>query len=184
MGDKSAADALRGYLAGAGILACNDNPYLTSLSDIGCGWEDVSALIDTHELFYCKAYRKRTTYLSVQAYCLLKECRAIKPMEESAARVYDLLDQGPMDIETLKLLAGMDKKQLAKSFSFLLENLYVTAIKNGRILNRNWSTYEYGTARLWEALAEKPPVQSDPREALRGILAPRMPKSEFERLLK
>lgn len=55
---------LRDYIDYAGILTCNVNPYLPSLSDIGCDWSDAVALIDSHDLFYCKAYRKRTTYLS------------------------------------------------------------------------------------------------------------------------
>ena len=52
------------YLENYGILLCNTNPELPALEDIGCTWGDVTALIDRQELFYCKAFKKRTTYLS------------------------------------------------------------------------------------------------------------------------
>ena len=48
------AEALQGYLEAAGILTCNVNPYLPSLSDVGCTWGDAAAVIDRHGLFYCK----------------------------------------------------------------------------------------------------------------------------------
>lgn len=63
-----------------GILLCNTNPDLPALEDIGCGWGDVTELIDRQELFYCKAFRKRTTYLSKETYYLLKEVRQKKPL--------------------------------------------------------------------------------------------------------
>lgn len=75
---KSEKTSLLDYLNYAGILTCNENQYLPCISDIGCGMQDVSDLIDSYDLFYCKAYRKRTTYLSREAYFLLKQCLRIK----------------------------------------------------------------------------------------------------------
>lgn len=184
MSTESTVMTLKNYLDYAGILACNENPYIKCLSDIGCGWEDVSALINTYELFYCKAYRKRTIYLSPKAYYLLKSCKRQKPMDESAACIYDLMDQGPMDMETIRLLVCMDKKHLNKSFTFLLENLYATAMLNGRILNRNWSTYEYGTDQNWEAHVKRPVIKGDPRVELKAVLTRTMPEEEFDRLVR
>ena len=67
---------LQSYLEINGILLCNRNPDLPALEDVGCTWQDVTELIDQHKLFYSKAFRKRTTYLSPEAYYLLK---AVKP---------------------------------------------------------------------------------------------------------
>lgn len=47
------------YLQKYGILLCNTNPDLPALENIGCGWSDVTELIDRRELFYCKAFRDR-----------------------------------------------------------------------------------------------------------------------------
>ena len=66
------------YLQENGILLCNMNPYLPSLETIGCSWVDVTEEIDNHRLFYSKVYKKRTTYLSVEAYYLLKTIRKKK----------------------------------------------------------------------------------------------------------
>ena len=63
------------YLEKHGILLCNQNPLLPSLEDIGCSWSDVVELIDNHQLFYCKVFQKRTTYLSAEAYYRLKQVR-------------------------------------------------------------------------------------------------------------
>lgn len=66
---------LLSYLQINGILLCNANPYLPALEDIRCSWNDMTELIDSHQLFYCKAFRKRTTYLSAEVYYLLKAVR-------------------------------------------------------------------------------------------------------------
>lgn len=63
---------LLNYLEHNGILLCNQNPFLPALEDIGCSWNDVVELIDNHQLFYCKVFQKRTTYLSAECYYLLK----------------------------------------------------------------------------------------------------------------
>lgn len=46
---------LERYLREYGLLLCNQNPELPALEDIGAGWQDVTALIDAHRLFYSKA---------------------------------------------------------------------------------------------------------------------------------
>lgn len=176
---------LKNYLNYAGILLCNVNPYLPSLSDIDCQWTDATALIDDHELFYSKAYRKRTTYLSQEAYFLLKQCRTRKPLKGASERLYELLkESGPMETEQLKVLAGMDGPAFTKAFDFLLENLYVTAFKNGRILNPNWSTFVYSTAETWETTVEKPSLEGDPQTRLQELLLKTMPLEEFAKLIK
>ena len=45
---------LRQYLNRNGILLCSANPELPALEDIGCGWSDVTELIDRQELFTAK----------------------------------------------------------------------------------------------------------------------------------
>ena len=79
---------LRQYLNQNGILLCSANPELPALEDIGCGWSDVTELIDRQELFYCKSFRKRTTYLSKGTYYLLKKVRQKKPLTPAAQRIY------------------------------------------------------------------------------------------------
>lgn len=173
------------YLNFAGILTCNVNPYLPSLSDIGCGWGDVTALIDAHELFYCKAYRKRTTYLSNKVYFLLKQCRAQKPLDKKARRIYELLKGMEFgEIADLKAAACMEPKTFSKAFDLLLESCSITAFKNGKTLNPNWSTFVYSTAETWEKYAEKVPAAGDAKAELKSILLTTMSEKEFEKFIK
>lgn len=175
---------LQNYLDFAGILTCNVNAYLPSLSDIGCVWNDVTALIDLHALFYSKAYRKRTTYLSNSVYFLLKQCKPQKPMNDSARRIYDLLEKnGPMETETLKPLSGMESKAFSQAFDFLLENRYITAFQNGKVLNPNWSTFFYSTAERWETCVKVPAAEENPQAVLKSILTRTMPEAEFQKFI-
>lgn len=179
------AEGLKNYLELTGILSCNENPYLPCLTDIGCTWSDMKELVDRHELFYAKAYRKRVVYLSPEAYYLLKDCRATKPMDADAARLYALLDGAPpIEAGDLRAVSLMGQAALAKALDFLLEHLYITALGNGRYINPNWSTFRYGTAKAWEALT--PPVSTigDSRERLCAILERSMPKKEIELVLR
>lgn len=173
------------YLAFAGILACNVNPYLPSLSDIGCEWNDMTGLVDRHELFYCKAYRKRTTFLSNEVYFLLKECRPAKQLDENAARVWSLLEKlGTADAQTLREAALMERGTFLRAIDTLLGELRITAFQNGKILNPNWSAFVYCTADAWERHVKKPAPCGDPRQALKQIVTRTMPEKEFLQLIR
>ena len=153
------------YLQKYGILLCNTNPDLPALEDIGCGWSDVTELIDRRELFYCKAFRKRTTYLSKETYYLLKEVRQKKPLTPPAQRIYAILENGA-EVET----------------DFLLQNLYVTALRNGKPLNESWSTFLYAAAAEWEKRAPGPPPVENAAARLWEILSQTMTERQFRSL--
>ena len=165
-----------------GILLCNTNPDLPALEDIGCGWGDVTELIDRQELFYCKAFRKRTTYLSKETYYLLKEVRQKKPLTPSAQRIYAILENGA-EAETgfLKAVAGLDGKAYREGVDFLLQNLYVTALRNGKLLNESWSTFLYAAAE-WEKCAPAAVPIENASERLWEILSQTMTERQFRSL--
>ena len=165
-----------------GILLCNTNPDLPALEDIGCGWGDVTELIDRQELFYCKAFRKRTTYLSKETYYLLKEVRQKKPLTPSAQRIYAILENGA-EAETgfLKAVSGLDGKAYREGVDFLLQNLYVTALRNGKLLNESWSTFLYAAA-AWEKCAPAAVPIENASERLWEILSQTMTERQFRSL--
>ncbi len=165
-----------------GILLCNTNPDLPALEDIGCGWSDVTELIDRQELFYCKAFRKRTTYLSKETYYLLKEVRQKKPLTPSAQRIYAILENGA-EAETgfLKAVSGLDGKAYREGVDFLLQNLYVTALRNGKLLNESWSTFLYAAAE-WEKCAPAAVPIENASERLWEILSQTMTERQFRSL--
>jgi hypothetical protein len=171
------------YLQKYGILLCNTNPDLPALEDIGCGWSDVTELIDRRELFYCKAFRKRTTYLSKETYYLLKEVRQKKPLTPPAQRIYAILENGA-EVETgfIKAVSGLDRKAYREGFDFLLQNLYVTALRNGKPLNESWSTFLYAAAAEWEKRAPGPPPVENAAARLWEILSQTMTERQFRSL--
>ena len=179
------AAQLKKYLDATGILACNTDAYLHCLEDIGCTWADAVELIEKKELFLCKAYRKRTVYLSPRVYHLLKGCRYQRPMPEPAARLYQILQTSPgLETGELRELAQMDQRTLLTAMDFLLEELYITAVGNGHWLNPNWSTYRYGTAEAWEQEAAPRQEEENPRETLQEFLSWSMPEEEIRRLIR
>lgn len=145
------------YLENHGILLCNLNPYVPSLNDIGCGWKEVTELIDQRLMFYSKSFNGRTTYLSRKAYLLLDIVKVKKPLTIQAEYIYQLLEGNPPeDTRFLKAASApmLSKKNYQKAFNFLLEERYITAIQNGKQLNKNWSCFLYGTAKQWENLSK------------------------------
>lgn len=185
---SDSARKLEEYLLKMGILSCNDNPYLPSLSDIGCVWEDVTALIDAHAIFYCKAYRNRTVYLSPEAYTLLCACRTPQKCSPDAKTVYELLRElGPVSKKALKPLCRLEPSRFEKAFGRLLEQCRITAFRNGRVLTPNWSSFVYSTDQAWAAAAGLPDKVMACREAmpkLKKLLLRSMPEKELERLLR
>ena len=176
---------LLSYLQINGILLCNANPYLPALEDIRCSWNDMTELIDSHQLFYCKAFRKRTTYLSAEVYYLLKVVSTPKKMSENAKTIYRMLDGKPSgDTKFLKEAAGLPAKDFQAGFDFLLQNLYITALENGKQLHETWSSFYYGTAGQWEQYAPDVYDASDARERLREILSRTMQEKDIKWLIK
>lgn len=173
------------YLEKHGILLCNQNPLLPALEDIGCSWNDVVELIDSHQLFYCKAFQKRTTYLSAQVYYLLKAVRPAKPLPLAAGQLYTLMEnRPPVDTTFLKEVSHLSAKGYQQGFDFLLQNLYITALANGKQLNPNWSTFRYGTAAAWEEAVPNRWSGDNARERLWEILSGTMSEKLFVSLTR
>ena len=176
---------LLAYLETNGILLCNANPYLPALEDVGCVWQDVVELIDNHLLFYSKAYQKRTAYLSREVYYLLKAVKPQKPLIPVAEALYSLLEQVPMaETSFLKRVSTLSAKEYSQSFDFLLQNLYITAVKNGSTRNENWSTFYYGTAKEWEKNSTTLYSCADPAARLWEILSHTMTEKQFSTFIK
>lgn len=179
-------DRLESYLEANGILLCNQNPDLPALEDVGCTWRDVTGLIDRHGLFYSKAFRKRTAYLSPECYYLLRAVKPRRPLTPAAERILSALDGGAaVEAEVLKQVCGLPPKEYRDGFDLLLQNLYVTAMANGTVLHENWSTFRYGTAQAWEGVCPAPPPYGNsPRERLWELLRPTVPERCFRSLIR
>lgn len=172
------------YIEGCGILLCNVNEELPSLCGLGYSMENIIGLIELHQVFYCKAYKKRSTYLSVGAYQLLARCKATKELYPEAAVIYhEMKKQDCIDKDELKQKLGMDKKSYDKAFDFLLENLYITAYAGKRI-NDNWYSYLYCTTERWSKEVAGLHYHGNASEALWKLVGQNMSEQQYEVLLK
>ena len=176
--------SLAATINGMGILTLNSNLTMPNVIDLGYTWQDVTSLINAHEIFYSKAYKKRTTYLSKLVYYLLKEHQPQKPLTSEAQEIYELLEGGPLSTKELKTMTFTKAELYQDAFNFLLEQRYITAYATSKELNPNWSTFIYCTASYWEEVAGVPPLPEETLEKLKAILIPSMGEKACHKFLR
>lgn len=146
--------------------------------------ENMITLIEQKKVFYCKAYKKRSTYLSVMAYQYLNRCLSKKPLTVDAKKILDAMKgKSFVDKDELHIALAMEKKSFDRAFDFLLENLYVTAV-GGKKLNPNWYAYLYCTAEIWKHGVEGLHFNGDSRNALWKIVSKEMSGKDFKAFAK
>ncbi|MEN6472257.1 MAG: hypothetical protein ABFC62_12390 [Clostridiaceae bacterium] len=157
------------HLEAHGILLCNTSKDMPSLDSLGYTMEHIAGLIERHEVFYCTAYKKRSTYLSRRAYRLLLRARGRYEPKGEEKPVYDALRRRELaQKDELRSDTGLEKQAFDKAFNALLENLTVTAFSGTR-LNHNWYGYVYCTAERWEKESEGLHTNADPKEELKKL---------------
>ncbi|MDF2485160.1 MAG: hypothetical protein K0R46_1328 [Herbinix sp.] len=172
-------EELREYIDTNGILLCNVNKDLPSLCGLGYNMENIIGLIELHQVFYCKTYKKRSTYLSVKAYQFLKRCKSDKPLYPEAQIIYHAIRKCDfIDKDEFRLSFSLDKKAFDKAFDFLLENLYITAFA-GKRLNPNWYSYLYCNSERWEEEVTGMHFNGNAKEALRILVGKHMNEKDF-----
>ncbi len=177
-------EEVREYIEANGILLCNENSDLPSLCGLGYNMENIIGLIELRQVFYCKAYKKRSTYLSVEAYQLLKRLKSKKELPPEAKVIFDAIRHSDsFDKDEVRNQLSMDKKVFDKAFDFLLENLYLTAFA-GKRLYPSWYAYLYCSAQRWEKEVPGLHFHGDPKEALWGLVGRHMSEKDFHTFCK
>jgi hypothetical protein len=173
------------YLNTYGLLLCNQNKYLPSLSDVGGDWDSIVSLIEEREVFYCKVYKKRTSYLSRELYFLLKRYKqSILAIPAISMDIYNFLyDNGPADTETIKSILMLSKKSFDDAFDILLERMLVTATKRGKTLGKTWATFVWGTYVDWEKGALPISTDIDDYNRLFRILNSNLTEKEILKII-
>ncbi|MDT8717678.1 hypothetical protein IAI10_13485 [Clostridium sp. 19966] len=175
---------LADYIDMNGILLCNDNKELPSLCGLGYSMENIISLIEAHQVFYCKAYKKRSTYLSIKAYQLLSGIKPIKPLTSESQTIYNEIKKYDfVDKDALKNELNIEKKTFDKAFDFLLENLYITAY-SGKRINSSWYSYLYCTNDRWKKEISALHFNGNPKEELWKVLGRNMNQKDFNTFCK
>lgn len=175
---------LADYIDMNGILLCNENRELPSLCELGYNMENIIELIKLHQVFYCKVYKKRSTYLSIKAYHLLRRTKTVKELPSDAEVIYNEMKKyNLVDKDDLKESLHMEKKIFDKAFDFLLENLYITAY-SGKRINPSWYSYLYCTAEQWAKEVPGLHFNGNPKEELWKIVSKKMNEKNFNMFCK
>lgn len=163
---------LLNYINDFGLIACNKDPYIKSLEDIGCTWQDAIYLIDNNLIFYCKIYRHKTVYLSQELYFMLKSIQENITMSPNAKKIYSILENNPpQSTEMIKTVSGLDKKDFNSAQLELLEKLCITAISSHKSININWSSFLYSTSQEWEKRVKNFQVDNSPGEVRKNVIS-------------
>lgn len=176
----SRQNELGDYIETNGILLCNENEELPSLCGLGYNMENIIGLIELQQVFYCKAYKKRSTYLSIRAFQLLSRIKTIKELYPEAEAIYNEMKKYDfVDKDDIKHALDMEKKTFDKAYDFLLENLYITAF-SGKRINPSWYSYLYSTADRWKKEVIGLHFNGNPKEALWKIVSRNMSEKDFD----
>lgn len=172
------------YINDNGILLCNENNELPSLCSLGYEMEHIVTLIEQKKVFYCKAYKKRATFLSVKAYQHLCRCRAPKQLPEAAQIILAAMRHTPaVDKDELRFSLSIYKKNFDRAFDYLLTNLHITAA-GGKRLNPSWYVYLYCTAEKWKEGVPGLHFSGNNQQALWDIVCKNMKETDFAALIK
>lgn len=174
---------LRSYFAQNGILLCNENRDLPSLTSVGGQWNDMVSLMEGREVFYSKLYKGRVTYLSREFYYHVKPLRRRENRLSPQARelLAFLRQTDPVGTEELKRLFPLWGSRLGTFLDELLRELLVTAVQRDRTLNETWCTFLWAPSEYWEVGLS--PLPSTPAEA-RRLLSPLLTERQMAALLK
>ncbi|MBB6214070.1 hypothetical protein HNQ80_000139 [Anaerosolibacter carboniphilus] len=150
--DELAVNNLQNYMNTYGILSCNLNKYLPAIDEVGGNWNAIITLIEQREVFHCKAYRKRTTYLSKELYYLLKPHKQqTASLPDFSKKILNFLSEyGPANTTTIKNVLFLSNKEFSIHFDLLLQEMLVTVIKKDSTINQTWSSFIWGTYTDWE----------------------------------
>lgn len=176
---------LKSYFHNHGLLLCNDNKILPSLSSVGGDWNSIVAMIEQGEVFYSKLYQGRVTYLSQNFYAQIKPFRQrFDSISQTGREIYDFLDKKEYaDTAEIKNIFMLSGKEFSKNMDELFKALLVTAIKRKDTINANWSSFYWGTYKTWEERHPLPEIEIS-EDALKALVSDLLTARQMEKLLK
>lgn len=150
--DAASQDILKSYFARFGMLLCNDNHLLPSLSSVGGDWNGIVSLIEQGNVFYSKLFNGRVTYLSREFYAQVKPYRQrFRKVSPTSKRIFTFLNEyGPANTAKIKSALMLSSKEFSEGMDGLFKELLITALERDRTMNINWSSFYYGTYEAWE----------------------------------
>lgn len=183
MNDNRTNDMIEQVISTTPLFLCNAHERLPSLDQMGGDWDLIMKLIETRKVFYSRLYKNRVTYLSNELYWSLKSYKQRwEKLSQTSQKVFGFLDGfGEATTPEIKNILLLSDKTFAKCINELTKELFITAVAKERQINNNWSSFYWGTYKLWEQTAKKCPSDS---QDIYTILAPIFSEREIQQLLK
>ncbi|MDF2609174.1 MAG: hypothetical protein K0R92_648 [Lachnospiraceae bacterium] len=176
------------YILNSGILLLNQNSQYDSLMEIQGDWDTIMTLIEKRKVYFSKVFYDMTTYISDEMYPYFKFLKKDIKLGHNEEKIYNFLNQyGGQDTELLKTVLGLDKKSFDTSINQMLKNMQVTVLDRGKTLNKQWSTYIWGTMEQWEQganISNKIISEEEAYNKIFGKLQSRLSEKKISSMLK
>lgn len=178
-------ELLKSYFFKHGILLCNENAYLPSLSSVGGDWNSIVALIEEGQIFYSKLYKGRVTYLSRDFYAQIKPYKQrVNKVSQTSRLIFDFLKETDRaNTAEIKNVFKLSSKTFSESMDELCRELLITAIERDRTMNVNWSSFYWGTYGTWERLHPISEITVS-SEALKMLLSGLLSDRQIDNIMK
>lgn len=181
------AGALLAYVNRFGMIGCNSNKYVTSISEMGISLNAVMELIDHKEIFYTKVFMRRTVYISKQLYFLLKAIKGCKAHNYYESHILEIMKMlQPVSTKYLKAACKICNGKYNENFNKLLENMSITAYCTYEFMNPHWASMLYVTSSKWEEEIKYPSIECPREEAeekIKSILSNTIGQKYIEKLI-
>lgn len=174
---------LEEYLKTIPIFLCNEDGRLLSFSQIGGDGDALMELVEKRKVFYSRFYKKRVTYMSNKLYwCVKPYKQRLEQLSTVSRDIFLFIDElGEATTAEIKNALFISSKTFSKSINKLSKELLVTAVAKNQEINNNWSSFYWGTYKLWEKTAVE--YKPDYGEEYR-LLEPFFSRKEIVNLLK
>lgn len=145
------------YLDEMSMFLCNDYGKLLSFSQLGGDWDSLMTLIEERKVFYCRLYKNRVTYISDRLYWSIKPYKQrLEKVSEKSRDIFFFLDEfGEATTSEIKNVLTLSNKDFSKHANELVKELLITATTRDKKINNNWSSFYWGTYKLWEKTSVK-----------------------------
>lgn len=171
------------YLDEKSMFLCNDDGRLASFSQLGGDWDTLMTLVEERKVFYSRLYKTRVTYISNRLYWSIKPYKQrLEKVSEKSKEIFEFLDVfGEATTPEIKEVLALSGKTFSQCIKELSKELLITATARDRKINNNWSSFFWGTYKVWEKTAI--PYKPGDKEEYK-LLEPVFSRKEIENLLK
>lgn len=174
---------LEKYLEEMSMFLCNGDGRLLSFYQLGGDWDSLMDLVEERKVFYSRLYKNRVTYISNRLYWSIKPYKQrLEKVSEKSKTIFEFIDEfGEATTPEIKNALVLSNKTFSQCMNELVKEFLVTATARDKKISNNWSSFFWGTYKLWEKTAiQYKPAYMEEYKLLEAIFSQR----EIKNILK